>query len=140
MIDDKFFKDLGNFRWGDAMSKLIDGPCYKVPTIYKPNGYLYVAWKIPDSEFLDMTVERLMDCYAEPAMRAMANEINKYDVCLCATQEVPPSVEVWSKCYREEAVPVRLTVAYESLIQTGPPGHRFIIDLMSDLLTKKEAE
>jgi len=142
MIGEKFFVQLENIRLGDRMYSMLDSPCYKVPSIWEPNGHLYCSWIISDleAERTKMTVHQLFDCYTKPAMLSMAEKINKHDVCLCAPLPVPSSGVVWSKCYEDEAVPIRITASYDSIMpeREGGGGHRFTLDVMADLLTKGE--
>lgn len=135
-MNDEFYKKLEDFRLGDAFGQMVQVPCYKVPTITEPNGHLYVAWRIPDAEAMTTTFESMMENYAYPAMQALANEVNEYGVAMVTSLATDPGAGRWSKCYEDNLVPVRMTVAYESGLLSQPAGHIFTMDIMSDLLNK----
>ena len=138
---DQILEELAFARLGDKLDAMIQIPCYRVSTIHEPNGYLHVSWFITDREYVDLTYTKLMDRYIHPSLLSLAAEIDKYDVCLHTSMEIVGyGAGVWMMNYVTDMVPVRLTVGYDAIPECGPPGHRFTLDLLTDLLRKEDLE
>jgi hypothetical protein len=130
----------------DELRDMVDVTGYVVPKLFYPNSHLHCTWVIKDKDAEEVDRATLLEHHVGPALRSLAEEINKYDVAifqklptvheLLAPGELNPGMvsEVL-----DGPIPIRWNVQYRAF--KPPTGTQFSIDVLCDLLTKpKELE